>query len=221
MLFGMKRVGTALHFIATLMVAVGTFISAFWILSANSWMQTPAGYAINADGQFVPADWWAMIFNPSLPLPPRPHGARRLPHHRLVVGAVGAWHLLRDRANARRADDVLDGDVDDRLVAPLQIFAGDQHGLNTLEHQPAKIMAHGGPLREPADGAPLILFGWPDMRPRRDPLRDRDPQVSALILTHSTRRAARRASTTFAARATGRRCRSCSGLPHHGRARHR
>ena len=67
MLFGMKRVGQGLHFAATLLVAVGTFISAFWILSANSWMQTPAGYAVNADGQFVPADWWAVIFNPSFP----------------------------------------------------------------------------------------------------------------------------------------------------------
>ena len=99
MLFGMNRVGKGLHFTATLAVAVGTFISAFWILSANSWMQTPAGYAINAGGQFVPVDWWAIIFNPSFPY--------RLVHTvfgaylttALVVGAVGAWHLLRERDN--------------------------------------------------------------------------------------------------------------------------
>ena len=112
MLFGMNRVGRGLHFTATLLVAVGTFISAFWILSANSWMQTPAGYAINADGQFVPADWLAIIFNPSFPY--------RLVHTvlaaylttALVVGAVGAWHLLRDaRQRQRCARDVLDGDV--------------------------------------------------------------------------------------------------------------
>ena len=82
MLFGMNRVGRGLHFTATLAVAVGTFISAFWILAANSWMQTPAGYAINAAGQFVPADWLAVIFNRVLPLSPGAHRARRLPDHR-------------------------------------------------------------------------------------------------------------------------------------------
>ncbi len=112
MLFGLERVGHKLHFLATLMVAIGTLISAFWILSANSWMQTPAGYAINADGQFVAADWLKVIFNPSFPY--------RLVHMvlaaylttALVVGAVGAFHLLRDSASGRPAGDVLDGDVD-------------------------------------------------------------------------------------------------------------
>ena len=114
MLFGMNRVGPTLHFAATLRVAVGTFISAFWILSANSWMQTPAGYAIAPTGQFVPEDWWAIIFNPSFPY--------RLVHTVIaaylttafVVGAVGAWHLLRDARQPRRPHDVLDGDVDGR-----------------------------------------------------------------------------------------------------------
>ena len=114
MLFGMERVGRGLHFFATLMVAVGTLISAFWILSANSWMQTPAGYGINAAGQFIPLDWWAVIFNPSFPY--------RLVHMVLaaylttafVVGAVGALHLLRDRAQRGRARDVLHGHVDGR-----------------------------------------------------------------------------------------------------------
>src|SRR6187397_1772799 len=100
MLFGMSRVGRSLHFFATLMVAIGTMISAFWILSVNSWMQTPAGYAINADGQFVPAaGWLPIIFNPSFPY--------RLVHTviaaylttALIVGAVGAWHLLKERTN--------------------------------------------------------------------------------------------------------------------------
>src|SRR5207302_371595 len=96
MLFGLERVGHRLHFVATLMVAIGTLISAFWILSANSWMQTPAGYDLNAEGQFVAVDWLKLIFNPSFPY--------RLVHMvlaaylttALVVGAVGAWHLLRD-----------------------------------------------------------------------------------------------------------------------------
>src|SRR3569623_663918 len=101
MLFGLKRVGHRLHFFATLMVAVGTLFSAFWILSANSWMQTPAGYAVNAVGQFVPTDWWAVIFNPSFPY--------RLVHMVLaaylatafLVGATGAYHLLKGRQGAK------------------------------------------------------------------------------------------------------------------------
>jgi len=99
MLFGMTRVGRGLHFFATLAVAGGTLLSSFWILAANSWMQTPVGHLVNADGQFVPADWWQIIFSPSFPY--------RLVHTvlgaylttALVVGAVAAWHLLRDRAN--------------------------------------------------------------------------------------------------------------------------
>ena len=100
MLFGMNRVGEKLHYFATLMVAIGTAISAFWILSVNSWMQTPAGFAINDVGQFVVEDWFAVVFNPSFPY--------RLAHMLLaaylttafVVGAVGAWHLLKDKKNA-------------------------------------------------------------------------------------------------------------------------
>ena len=111
MLFGLKRVGPKLHFFATLMVAFGTFLSAFWILSANSWMQTPAGYAINEAGQFVATDWWAVIFNPSFPY--------RLVHMLLaaylttafVVGAVGALHLLRDGKNTAYAYWVFRGKV--------------------------------------------------------------------------------------------------------------
>ena len=112
MLFGLNKVGRGLHFIATAMVAFGTFLSAFWILSANSWMQTPAGHTVNAAGQFMPADWWAIVFNPSFPY--------RLVHMviaaylttALVVGAVGAWHLLRERAQPACPRHVLDGDVD-------------------------------------------------------------------------------------------------------------
>ena len=113
MLFGMNKVGKGLHFTATLMVAIGTCISAFWILSVNSWMQTPTGWAVNAQGQFVPAgSWLAIIFNPSFPY--------RLVHTvlaaylttALVVGGVGAWHLLRAARHARGEEDVLDGDVD-------------------------------------------------------------------------------------------------------------
>jgi cytochrome d ubiquinol oxidase subunit I len=185
MLFGLKRVGPALHFLATLMVATGTLISAFWILSANSWMQTPAGYAINADGQFVAADWLEVIFNPSFPY--------RLVHMvlaaylttALVVGAVGAYHLMRDQrlAGARVMFSMAMWMA--TVVAPIQILAGDQHGLNTLEHQPAKVMAMEGHYQSHPDGAPLILFGWPDQNEARVKYAVEVPYLSSLILKHS------------------------------------
>lgn len=185
MLFGMNRVGKTLHFVATLAVAGGTCFSAFWILAVNSWMQTPAGYAINASGQFVPADWFAIIFNPSFPY--------RLVHTvfaaylttALVVGAVGAWHLLRERGNegARVMFSMAMGLI--TVVAPLQILAGDQHGLNTLEHQPVKVMAMEGHFKSYPDGAPLVLFGWPDEAAGKTLFAVEIPKASSLILKHS------------------------------------
>ncbi|MCA6125731.1 cytochrome ubiquinol oxidase subunit I [Bradyrhizobium sp. WSM 1704] len=185
MLFGLERVGPRLHFVATLMVAIGTLISAFWILSANSWMQTPAGHAINADGQFVAADWLKLIFNPSFPY--------RLVHMvlaaylttSLVVGAVGAWHLLRDQHLAGPRVMFSMAMWMATLVAPLQILAGDQHGLNTLEHQPAKVMAMEGHFQSHPNGAPLVLFGWPDERDAKVKYAIEVPKLSSLILKHS------------------------------------
>jgi cytochrome d ubiquinol oxidase subunit I len=185
MLFGLERVGRRLHFFATLMVAVGTLISAFWILSANSWMHTPAGFAMNPAGQFVAADWWKVIFNPSFPY--------RLVHMVLaaylttafVVGAVGAWHLLRDpRQEAARVMFSMAMWMA-ALVAPVQILAGDQHGLNTLEHQPAKVMAMEGHFTSHPDGAPLILFGLPDQEAGKVHYPVQIPKASSLILKHS------------------------------------
>jgi cytochrome bd ubiquinol oxidase subunit I len=185
MLFGMKKVGKRLHFAATLMVAIGTFISAFWILSVNSWMQTPTGYAINPDGQFVPARGWAeIIFNPSFPY--------RLVHTviaaylttALAVGAVGAWHLLKNakQEHARKMFSMAMWMA--ALVAPVQIFVGDLHGLNTLEHQPAKVMAMEGHYDSHPDGAPLILFGLPDDEAQRMEHAIEVPRLSSLILKH-------------------------------------
>ncbi len=184
MLFGLKRVGPKLHFLATMMVATGTLISAFWILSANSWMQTPAGYAMNAAGQFIAADWFKLIFNPSFPY--------RLVHMVLaaylttafVVGAVGAWHLLSD--NAREGSRVMFSMAMwmAALVAPIQIFAGDQHGLNTLEYQPAKVMAMEGHFKSHPNGAPLILFGFPSMKDAEVKYSIEIPKASSLILKH-------------------------------------
>jgi len=183
MLFGMNRVGRGLHFLATLMVAVGTLFSAFWILSVNSWMHTPAGYAINDVGQFVPADWWAVIFNPSFPY--------RLVHMVLaaylttafVVGAVGAFHLLRDRANPAARVMFSMAMWMAIVVAPVQVVAGDLHGLNTLAHQPAKIAAMEGHW-ETRRGQPVILFGWPDMAAETTRYALEIPRLGSFILTH-------------------------------------
>src|SRR4051794_28030232 len=185
MLFGLERVGHRLHFFATLMVATGTLISAFWILSANSWMQTPTGYAMNADGQFVAASWLKVIFNPSFPY--------RLVHMVLaaylttafVVGGVGAWHLLRDQHLPGPRVMFSMAMWMAALVAPIQLFDGDQHGLNTLEHQPAKIMAMEGHFTSHPNGAPLILFGFPDQAAGEMKYAVEIPKASSLILKHS------------------------------------
>ncbi|WP_295681024.1 cytochrome ubiquinol oxidase subunit I [uncultured Nevskia sp.] len=189
MLFGLKRVGAGLHFFATLMVALGTFMSAFWILSVNSWMQTPAGYAINDAGQFIVTDWWAVIFNASFPY--------RMAHMVLaaylttafVVGSVGAYHLLRsrDRPEPLQGARVMFSMAMwmAALVAPLQIVAGDLHGLNTLVHQPRKIAAMEGHYETEA-GAPLILFGLPNDAEERIDYALGIPKLGSLILTHDT-----------------------------------
>jgi cytochrome d ubiquinol oxidase subunit I len=185
MLFGLERVGHRLHFLATLMVATGTLISAFWILSANSWMQTPTGYAINADGQFIAADWLKVVFNPSFPY--------RLVHMvlaaylttALVVGAVGAFHLLRGQHLAGPRVMFSMAMWMATLVAPIQILAGDQHGLNTLEHQPAKVMAMEGHYQSHPNGAPLVLFGLPDQAAGKIRYSIEIPKLSSLVLKHS------------------------------------
>ncbi len=185
MLFGLERVGHRLHFMATMMVAIGTLISAFWILSANSWMQTPTGHAMNAAGQYIAADWFKLIFNPSFPY--------RLVHMVLaaylttafVVGAVGAYHLLRDQHQAGARVMFSMAMWMATLVAPIQILAGDQHGLNTLEHQPAKVMAMEGHFQSHKDGAPLVLFGWPDQKEAKVKFAIEIPKLSSLILKHS------------------------------------
>jgi cytochrome d ubiquinol oxidase subunit I len=185
MLFGMEKVGKKLHFAATLMVALGTFVSAFWILSVNSWMHTPTGYLIGANGQFLPGDsWWTIIFNPSFPY--------RLVHTVMaaylttafVVGAVGAWHLLKDRANPHARTMFSMAMWMAAIVTPLQIFAGDMHGLNTLEHQPAKVMAMEGHYQSHPEGAPLILFGIPDSEAKTVRYAVEIPKFSSLILKH-------------------------------------
>jgi cytochrome d ubiquinol oxidase subunit I len=184
MLFGMERVGKPLHFTATCLVAVGTLFSATWILAVNSWMQTPAGYAMNSDGQFVPVDWLKIIFNPSFQF--------RFVHMviaaylttSLVVGAVAAFHLLHQRKTSEARTMFSMAMWMAAIVAPIQILAGDAHGLNTLEHQPTKIMAMEGHYESHKDGAPLILFGIPNQEKGRVDYAISIPKISSLVLKH-------------------------------------
>ena len=184
MLFGREKVGDRLHMLATGMVAFGTLLSATWILSVNSWMQTPAGFSIDETGQFVPEDWWKIVFNPSFPY--------RLLHMvlaaylttALVVAGAAGWHMLRGTATAasRRMFSMALWML--AITAPLQIVAGDMHGLNTLEHQPAKVMAMEGHYDSHPDGAPLILFGIPDPADKEIDHAIEIPKLSSLILKH-------------------------------------
>jgi cytochrome d ubiquinol oxidase subunit I len=185
MLFGINKVGPRLHFLATCMVAIGTLLSATWILAANSWMQTPAGYEINAVGQFVPkGSWLAIIFNPSFPYRFIHTVIAAFLTTSLAVGAVGAWHLLKDRANAGARTMFSMAMWMAALVAPVQILAGDTQGLNTQEYQPAKVMAMEGHFDSYAAGAPLVLLGIPDEANRRMTYSLEIPKLSSLILAH-------------------------------------
>jgi cytochrome d ubiquinol oxidase subunit I len=183
MLFGWNRVSPKMHFAATIIVASGTLISAFWILSANSWMHTPQGYRVGADGLLYPTDWLKIIFNPSFPY--------RLVHMvtasylttAFVVGGIGAYYLWRDR-HVKHARIMLGmAMIMAIFVAPLQAVMGDFHGLNTLEHQPAKVSAMEG-IWETQRGAPLKLFGWPDQEEEKTKYALEIPKLSSLILTH-------------------------------------
>ena len=184
MLFGMGRVSKSLHVVATGIVAAGTLVSAFWILAVNSWMHTPTGFSINDAGQFVPDNWFAIVFNPSFPF--------RLVHMvlaaylttALVVGAVGAFHLLRERTNAEARKMFSMAMWMVAVVAPLQIVAGDLHGLNTLEHQPVKVMAMEGHYESYPEGAPLFLFGVPNEANQRLDYAIGIPRMASLILHH-------------------------------------
>lgn len=190
MLFGMSKVGRGLHFAATCCVSVGTLISMTWILASNSWMQTPRGYRIDpATGQFLPDDWLAIIFNPSFPFRLVHMGLAAFLSVAFAVGATGAWHMLR----ARRAGAIAVEPVRvmfsmamwmAAIVAPVQILAGDAHGLNTLKYQPVKIAAMEGDWKTEGR-APELLFGIPNMRTEHTDYAVKIPLLGSLILTHS------------------------------------
>ncbi|CAH9065316.1 Cytochrome bd-II ubiquinol oxidase subunit 1 [Pseudoalteromonas holothuriae] len=182
MLFGMKRVPPKIHTLATIVVAIGTSLSAFWILSLNSWMQTPTGFELR-DGVVFPTDWFAVIFNPSFPY--------RLTHMLLASGltaafliaGVSSYRLLKgDNKQAPQLTLKVSLTVA-ALLAPMQIFVGDLHGLNTFEHQPQKIAAMEG-LWETQKGAPLILFAIPNEQTKSNDYEIEIPNMASLILTH-------------------------------------
>ena len=182
MLFGHGRVSERVHLIATFLVAFGTTMSAFWILALNSWMQTPAGFEIR-DGEFFATSWLEIIFNPSFPY--------RLAHVLLASGltvafllaGVAAWQVLRGKAQAWTARVLRTGLTLGAVLIPLQIVAGDLHGLNTLEHQPQKVAAMEG-VWQTEKGAPLLLFAWPDEATRSNRFEIGIPKLASLILTH-------------------------------------
>lgn len=187
MLFGWGRVSKKMHFFSTAIVAAGTLISGFWILAANSFMQTPQGYMMGADGLLYPTDWIELIFNPSFP--------HRFPHMILaaylcttfVVGGVGAYYLQskKHQQHRKHAKVMLSmAMVMAMFVAPLQIFVGDQHGLNTLKYQPEKVAAIEG-IWENERGAALRVFAIPDQAEQTNHYTIEIPYLSGLILTHS------------------------------------
>ena len=183
MLFGWNRVSKKMHFAATIIVALGTLISAFWILSANSWMQTPQGYRLGSEGLLYPTDWMKIIFNPSFPYRFFHMVTASYLTTAFVVGGIGAYYLWRNR-HVKYARVMLGmAMIMAIFVAPIQAVMGDLHGLNTLEHQPAKVAAMEG-LWETEQGAALKLFGWPDQEEEKTRYAIEIPKLSSLILTH-------------------------------------
>ncbi|WP_212627300.1 cytochrome ubiquinol oxidase subunit I [Pseudomonas sp. PP3] len=187
MLFGMKKVGPRVHFFATCAVACGSLISAFWILSANSWMQTPAGYAIGIDGRFIARDWWAIIFNPSFPY--------RLVHMILaamlgtatLIAGASAWQLLRAPHNPRARLQYSMALWTILVLTPAQIVVGHFHAEHSLTVQPQKVAAIEGSWTRPPEGAgePMRLFAVPDMDERRNHWEWAIPRLGSLYLHYN------------------------------------
>ncbi|MEP7154771.1 MAG: cytochrome ubiquinol oxidase subunit I [Betaproteobacteria bacterium] len=182
MLFGFKRVPDKVHTFATVMVAGGTTISAFWILALNSWMQTPVGFEM-IDGRAHATDWIAILFNPSFPY--------RFTHMMIasgltasfLVAGVSAYRWLRKDRTRDVTYALKTGIYTAAILIPIQVLVGDMHGLNTLKHQPAKIAAIEG-IWETERGAPLLLFAWPDATERKNHFEIGIPKGASLILKH-------------------------------------
>jgi cytochrome d ubiquinol oxidase subunit I len=184
MLFGWNRVSPKMHFASTIIVAVGTLISAFWILAANSWMQTPQGFRLGEHGLLYPTNWFHVIFTPSFPYRFMHMVTAAYLTTAFVVGGIGAYYLWRNLHVSHARVMFGMAMIMAIFVAPLQLVLGDLHGLNTLEHQPAKVSAIEG-IWETERGAALRLFGWPDQEEEETKYAVEIPKLSSLILTHS------------------------------------
>ncbi|MDH2294165.1 cytochrome ubiquinol oxidase subunit I [Cobetia sp. 1AS1] len=184
MLFGWNRVGRGLHFFSTCMVALGTLVSMFWILSSNSWMQAPQGHEV-IDGIVVPVDWFAIVFNPSFPYRLAHMALASFLSTSLFVAASAAWLLLKKRDTPEVRKMLVMAVLMLMVTAPLQAFVGDMHGLNTLKHQPAKIAAIEGHWdNSNGEPTPLILFGVPDMQREETRFALEIPALGSLLLMH-------------------------------------
>ena len=182
MLFGINRLPSWLHTVSTLLVAVGTTLSAFWIVALNSWMHTPSGHEV-VDGVVYAKDWWEIVFNPSMPF--------RFTHVLLssgltasfLIAGISAYRVLKGDQKHAPQKALKTALVTAAILIPVQIFVGDQHGLNTLEHQPAKIAAMEGAWHT-EKGLPLVLFAWPDETQKTNLWEIKIPKIASLILTH-------------------------------------
>ena len=183
-LFGERRVGRGMHFFACLMVALGTVFSASWILASNSWMQTPAGFTLNADGVFHVANWWAVIFNPSFPYRFLHMVTASYVTGSFVVAGVSAYHLWR-RQHQEASRLAFSMAMWAALVlVPLQLVIGDAQGRNTLQYQPTKLAALEG-LWDSGNGVAASLIGWPDVTAERNLYEVAVPHLGSVYLTHS------------------------------------
>ncbi len=188
MLFGINKVSNPVHTLATFLVAFGTSMSAFWIIALNSWMQTPTGFEMRQVGDTMkafPLDWWAIIFNPSMPY--------RLAHMLIASGltaafliaGLSAYRILKDDHKPAPRLALKNATIAAAILIPLQIFLGDMHGLNTLQHQPAKIAAMEA-VWHTEKNVPLVLFAIPDKETRSNKFSIEIPNLASIILTHTT-----------------------------------
>jgi cytochrome d ubiquinol oxidase subunit I len=184
MLFGWGRVSKKMHFASTLIVAIGTLISAFWILSANSFMQTPQGYEIASDGRLMPLNWVQIIFNPSFHFRYAHMVTGAYLTTALVVGGVGAFYLFKKRHVPEAKIMLAMATLIVSIFAPLQLVIGDSQGLNSFEYQPSKIAAMEG-IWDNEKGAALRIFAIPNESEEKNNYEIKIPYLSSLILTHS------------------------------------
>jgi len=182
MLFGKHLVSNRMHLIASALVAFGTTLSAFWILSLNSWMQTPSGYLIE-NGEFEVGNWIEIIFNPSFPYRFAHMVVASLLTCAFILMGISSWRFLNRVDGPGTWKVFRTGAAMALVLAPLQIFIGDLHGLNTLEHQPAKIAAMEA-VWETESEVPFTLFALPDEETRSNRFAIEIPFAASLILTH-------------------------------------